>query len=159
MPDEPRRLGKTYPCEICGTEFVMASTTQKYCGVKCNQKARYQRDREGILEKERRQRKENPGKWNERDRDYHLRKTYGITLADYGVMFENQGGVCKVCLQPETKIDKKGRTVNLHVDHCHSSGVVRGLLCGRCNSALGHAQDSPDRLRRLAFYVENQGVM
>ena len=43
---------------------------------------------------------------------------------------------------------------SLHIDHCHKTGVVRGMLCGNCNFLLGHANDSPEILRKAADYLE-----
>jgi hypothetical protein len=51
---------------------------------------------------------------------------------------------CQVC----------GSTGSMVIDHCHDSGVVRGVLCTPCNLALGHVKDSPDTLRALASYLE-----
>jgi len=80
----------------------------------------------------------------------HLKRRYGITEDDVMRLAESQGGRCAVCGDtPDT-----GKFHGLHVDHCHEMGAVRGLLCRFCNLALGHAKDSPDRLRLLADYVE-----
>lgn len=76
-----------------------------------------------------------------------LKLKYNITPEDYEVMLDQQGGVCFVC-----KRDNKGR--NLHVDHCHDTGMIRGLLCHHCNVALGHMQDDPILIRKLADYLE-----
>lgn len=62
-----------------------------------------------------------------RYRDRNLRSRYGITLAEYEEMVEEQGGRCALC----------GKRQKLCVDHDHSSGEVRGLLCKICNSRLG----------------------
>ena len=81
-----------------------------------------------------------------RAKNYHLRRTFGITLDQYNEMLAEQDGTCKVC----HKVD----TTDLAVDHCHSTGKVRGLLCGPCNRALGLAYDDPKLLRALAEYLE-----
>lgn len=64
-------------------------------------------------------------------RNYSLLREYSITSADYKRMLKKQRGVCAIC-----KKKHKGWR-NLHVDHCHKTGAVRMLLCGRCNMALG----------------------
>jgi len=61
-----------------------------------------------------------------------LKYRYGITLNDYNKMFAEQNGCCKIC-----NIHASELNVPLQVDHSHSSGEVRGLLCGLCNSRLG----------------------
>ncbi|MBQ1000616.1 endonuclease VII domain-containing protein [Streptomyces nigra] len=77
-------------------------------------------------------------------RQGHLKRAYGITEADRQGLVASQGGVCCICLAalPE------------HVDHCHETGRVRGVLCFSCNAALGQFKDRPDVIRRAAAYVE-----
>src|SRR4051812_25225724 len=58
---------------------------------------------------------------------------YGISLEEYQELYTKQRGVCASCGNPETRTFQ-GRTKNLSVDHCHKSGVVRGLLCHDCNT-------------------------
>ncbi len=82
--------------------------------------------------------------------DKRLQKLYGITLEEYRSMFEAQGGCCVTC--GSLFADSLART--LHVDHSHTSGEVRGLLCHRCNAALGLVSDDPQLLRALADYLE-----
>lgn len=87
----------------------------------------------------------------------NLKRDFGITLQQYDVMLESQNGVCAVCGQPETARYSDGETVKrLSVDHDHKTGRVRGLLCGRCNCALGYVDDSKERLLQLAIYLERQ---
>ncbi len=78
-----------------------------------------------------------------------------MTLEQYRQMFEQQGGVCAICKQPEEGIDSRTKQrKNLHVDHCHKTGKVRGLLCGKCNVTLGQVGESIDRLQALIDYLE-----
>ena len=79
------------------------------------------------------------------DRDEYLRRTYGITLAEYDVMWKAQGGMCAICLR---KMDV------FNVDHDHVSGELRMLLCPHCNLMLGTAKDDPNILREGAKYLE-----
>lgn len=84
-----------------------------------------------------------------------LARTYGIDEEQYLRMHADQGGVCAICGNPETKIDKRrNKPKNLAVDHCHRTMYARDLLCSSCNSALGMVKDSPDVLRAMAVYAE-----
>jgi hypothetical protein len=65
---------------------------------------------------------------------------YKLTAAQWVIIFEYQGGVCYACHQPEPV---KGR--RLSVDHDHSTGEVRGLLCSRCNPLLGKIENAYKR--------------
>lgn len=71
-----------------------------------------------------------------------LRK-YGLDVDSFAQIVEQQGGGCAIC----------GATEDLHVDHCHSVGVVRGVLCGRCNRGLGMFKDDPARLSAAVTYL------
>lgn len=84
-------------------------------------------------------------------RKANLKKKYGITLEDYDSLLKRQKGVCDICKLPEPE---SSRFNYLCVDHDHNTGVVRGLLCYNCNTALGKFMDSPDNLRGAIFYLE-----
>ncbi|AZV02296.1 endonuclease VII [Pectobacterium phage Arno18] len=93
---------------------------------------------------------------SEKMREDSLKYKYKITLTEYNSMFAQQGGVCKICGMKETAIGHySGEVKRLAVDHCHSTGVVRGLLCSRCNTAIGKMHDSPELLRKAADYIES----
>jgi hypothetical protein len=79
-------------------------------------------------------------------------KVYGITEQDYERMLEEQGNTCAVCNAPPKPFTTKSEP-RLHIDHCHTTGKVRGLLCGHCNSALGQARDDPAILQGLIEYL------
>lgn len=84
-----------------------------------------------------------------------LRQLFGITLADYEAMMVAQACVCAICGKPETRIDNRTKQPSrLAVDHCHSTGKVRGLLCSACNKGIGHLKDDPALLRKSAEYLE-----
>lgn len=82
-------------------------------------------------------------------RERQLRTKFGITPADYERMHAAQNGLCAVCKAPPPQ----GRRY-LAVDHNHTTGAVRGLLCDACNTALGLAADSSERLKNLAIYLD-----
>ena len=79
-----------------------------------------------------------------RGRQDHLKRQYGLTEAERDELIASQGGVCCICLSAPAA----------HVDHCHNTGRVRGVLCFSCNAALGQFKDRPDAIRRAAAYVE-----
>lgn len=85
-----------------------------------------------------------------------LKTAYGITLDDYTKMLAAQNGVCAICFRPETATCR-GRVRSLAVDHDHETDMVRGLLCGACNSALGLLGEDKDRIRSLVVYLEKYG--
>lgn len=85
-------------------------------------------------------------------RAQHLRRYYDMTLDEYQAMLNAQKGVCKACGKTETRT-AQGTICHLHVDHDHKTGRIRGLLCNRCNMALGYAQDDPNILEALASYI------
>jgi hypothetical protein len=80
--------------------------------------------------------------------------TYGLTVDDYWELFHDQDGQCAICDRPETSIDTRtGEVFRLSVDHCHDTGKVRGLLCHRCNRAIGLLDDDPAVLRKAINYL------
>jgi hypothetical protein len=82
-----------------------------------------------------------------------LLKKYGIYLDDCKEMFEKQNGVCAICGQPETRI-QRGKLADLSVDHDHITGEVRGLLCNKCNIGIAHFYDNSDLLLLAFNYLE-----
>lgn len=85
----------------------------------------------------------NPEQTRRREKKSWYRRQYGITIEQRDAMFQKQQGVCAVC----------GTATALVVDHCHRSGKVRGLLCGKCNAALGMVNDNTSLLLALSDYV------
>ena len=73
------------------------------------------------------------------------RNKYGITPDDYKAMLDDQNGVCWIC----KKFDNKA----LSVDHDHETAKVRGLLCRKCNRALGLFEDDAERLKNAVLYL------
>ncbi|WP_217254765.1 endonuclease VII domain-containing protein [Streptomyces sp. AC602_WCS936] len=74
----------------------------------------------------------------------HLQRRYGLTEAERDAMVGSQKGLCVICLKAPA----------VHVDHCHKTGRVRGVLCFNCNSGLGLLRDDPDVMNRAADYLE-----
>ncbi len=104
------------------------------------------------------------GDWNSARRQYRsgnpdyykdkdLQKCFGISLEEYRAMHAAQNGLCAICGNAETSM-RNGKFKNLAVDHCHTTGAVRSLLCSGCNPALGYMKDDPALLRKAADYLE-----
>lgn len=89
-------------------------------------------------------------------RNWNLKRRYGITAGEYDRMLAAQGGVCAICEQPPPS-DGSPITEYLRVDHDHASGAVRALLCHSCNCALGYGRDDPALLERAAKYLRRFG--
>ena len=87
----------------------------------------------------------------ESSRRSHLKRKYDITLEEYNKLLKQQNNKCKICNSEETC----QRNNFLSVDHEHSTGRIRGLLCNNCNRALGLFQDSMDVLHNAIMYLQN----
>lgn len=97
----------------------------------------------------------NPGVKRRNHRQYWL-KLYGLDPAAYQDLLASQGGVCAICRAPERILDARtGEPRRLSVDHCHTTGRVRGLLCGHCNRGIGQFEDSPERLDSASAYLKS----
>lgn len=95
------------------------------------------------------------GKWqkdNERRKEYMkwyaIKHRYGLSKGDYETMLTQQEGLCAIC---------RGEMKHIYVDHCHDTGRVRGLLCPRCNSAIGYLAQSDEWFQRAQEYMTFNG--
>lgn len=101
------------------------------------------------------------GKYRAENRKYHLKSKYGITPAEYGQIYAKQGGACAICLEPGDVRSGGSRakdSTRLYIDHDHVSNEVRGLLCHKCNVAIGLLFDDPMRMERAAAYIRGLPV-
>jgi len=89
-------------------------------------------------------------------RSRELKKKYGISLEDYQQMAEQQGDCCAICGTTEKGM-ARGRKRYWSVDHNHETGAVRGLLCQKCNTLIGLADDNVEILRKAILYLEKYG--
>lgn len=93
-------------------------------------------------------RKKNAEKVKEANRRYalthKLKNKYNLTEEEYDIALKESGGKCQICKQER----------KLFIDHCHTTGRFRGLICSQCNSALGMMEDLPDRLQAAANYLQ-----
>jgi hypothetical protein len=73
-------------------------------------------------------------------------KRYGMTIEEFDQMREDQNGLCAVCKFPHAE---------LHIDHDHETGRIRGLLCNKCNLGIGFMRDDPEVLQAAINYLTN----
>lgn len=84
-----------------------------------------------------------------RNRELRLKNLYGLTIQDYETMLDNQDRKCAIC-------HVGFGTRQFDIDHNHTTGKVRGLLCNNCNQMLGQAKDSILVLERAIQYLEER---
>jgi hypothetical protein len=89
-------------------------------------------------------RKLHPQKYS---RNRYLRREYGITLVEFDTLLASQDGKCMGCCE----------RIPTDLDHNHTNGKIRGILCHSCNLILGHAKDNPTVLESLAYYLRTNG--
>ena len=105
----------------------------------------YGKYRQEIRERVKKQRAED----NTMYRNQWLRQKYGITVDDYNAMYEKQLGMCQICGVHSSELSKP-----LHVDHCHETGLVRALLCTRCNAGIGQFLENTETMLSAIEYLK-----
>jgi hypothetical protein len=137
--DKTEKDGYTYSCKVCRREKYNLwaknnpdKVKEKNLKRKESRKA-YYRGPSGI----------------ESSRRAHLKRNYGMTLEEYNRISEAQNHVCMICGKPE--MNSKNKV--LCVDHNHTTGEIRGLLCGLCNSGLGNFLDNKELLMKGIEYL------
>lgn len=123
------------PCKSCGFDFTPYHPKTKYCCDTCRSEASNKQSRDFRKRKS-----------SEYIKDQNLRYNYGITFEDYSRMVTLAEGKCQVCLQKK----------RLVVDHCHTTGIVRGLLCHSCNVGIGLLGDNEGGLEKALSYLKKE---
>jgi hypothetical protein len=140
-------------CKICNNissrEWALANPEKAAAARKKN----YAKNPKAAMAAQKRWQKRNPEQWAAIQRNNKLRRTYGITLEDYDRMFEEQQGRCGICSSEE---NNSKNTEHFYVDHCHATGIVRGLLCSGCNTGLGNFKDNEESLQAAIAYLRRQ---
>lgn len=127
---------------------------------KANRKAYYEKNKESILARCKTYYEKNKEKINARHRTYNkknrdkkkasdLKRKFGISLHEYDLMLTEQKGKCACCGIHQNKL-----TMRFAVDHDHDTGLIRGLLCGNCNTAIGKLGDNIEGLMKALNYLE-----
>lgn len=163
-------------CDVCSKLFVPKHSRHLRCSIACRREAarrrvnfRYANDPElravkiAVAAQWNRQ---NPEAWAQSRRNWRavsankerenrlsrwrgdsLKYKYGITVEQKDALVEQQGGCCAICLNFFES------TKDTQVDHCHQTGAVRGILCSRCNTAVGLFKDDALRLQKAIRYL------
>jgi hypothetical protein len=106
-------------------------------------------NRDRVNASNRRRRVERGDELKRKERAGHLRRKYGLKLSHFDMLVTAQLGMCAICHRIEME--------RLHVDHDHASGRVRGLLCGKCNKAIGLLGDDPRLVLSAETYLRRMG--
>ena len=143
QPFSPEKHFYGKSCPVCdGTQRYLANARCVTCARKrCKQ--HYHANVDALKESGREYRKNNPGSW----RGAHLKRAYGMTLQQFNELFQRQGNRCAICYS-----DSHGGR-GWHVDHCHASEKIRGILCHPCNVAIGFTKDDVGRLKACISYL------
>jgi hypothetical protein len=134
----------TYTCKRCGVEKPLTEyykTSDRKSGRKTICKECIKAE---PLTEERKQ------KMREYGRDYHLKTQYNMTREQHNKMLSFQNHKCAICGIDEKEAVKQ----KLYVDHCHTTGNIRELLCHSCNAALGLMKDSIQILTKAIAYLD-----
>ena len=155
LENEPLRV-----CRICGLtaesdkelELFAKKTNSKYNRAnickQCQSKEAMRYATKDI-DKKRKSCRDWHRKHKEKMKSKRLKYYYGITLEEYNEMYTKQNGCCKICNKHRDSFSK-----DLAVDHCHTTGEIRGLLCANCNTALGLFYDDLDVLEKALEYLK-----
>ncbi len=159
---------ETKICKGCGKTLPISSFYKRpnansynsHC-VTCQRemtKDWYARNREKAISKYQEWRKNNPDavkKYRQENRrksyQQEVIRKYGVDTGWFDEQIQKQKGACATC---SVKFEWGDKQTAPHVDHCHKTSSVRGILCNRCNSVLGLCEDKPELLSKLARYLK-----
>ena len=128
-------------CQNCSTDFSLDTegSLHKYCSVSCRKEWHYERWKSSGYKRDK-----------AKIRDYWLKHKYGISHSIFLRLLEEQNNKCAICDNTEHS------SYNWHVDHCHTTGKVRGILCGPCNQAIGLFKENKETLQKAISYLEDK---
>lgn len=119
-------------------------------------KENYIKNKEAYLERSYEWRKKNPFKRTLSERKRFLKTLYNLSWEQYEELYNLQNGSCKICNIPLSLVSMKEEQLeSACVDHCHTTGKIRGLLCKSCNLVLGNARESISILENSIKYLND----
>jgi len=154
--DSTRKTGHHPYCRICRNKLhefrrkkIMEENGERQEKIRAYDRKRYANGKK----------KQTKEQIRKASRNFSLKFYYGITHEEYLEIYENQKGLCAICEKPETRKEKTtGKTKWLSVDHCHDTGRIRGLLCSKCNNAIGLLGDNYEGVKKALDYLQEKEV-
>lgn len=151
MSDTQKRIGNHPPRIVGKHNWTMPESVKKY------RQAWYQKNKAKVRDNVKKNRAIRMAKgtdWSQINKDkireynyqHKLKISYGLTIEGYNLLLGVQNGRCAICS------DLPGKR-RLAVDHDHKTGIVRSLLCGRCNTALGNLRENPEIMLKMIAYI------
>ena len=135
------------------------------CSSCCNKRTQEwkNKNREKVIAYKREWSKNNRDKYKlyrkevspEASRKYIIKVTYNITWDEYVSLYNEFGGKCGICGE-ELSLLKTKDTMTAHIDHCHTTNKVRGILCRSCNRGIGYLRDDPELLTKASDYLKER---
>lgn len=139
--DRRSKDGHARLCKECANAKASQWVKDNPDRAKQSRKAWSRKNRDSVNQRARARYKADPS----RDLNAKRKYRYGVSAEKFQQMCEEQHWCCAICGNPSSR--------HLHVDHDHTTGTIRGLLCGPCNQGLGMFRDDPKRLRSALRYL------
>lgn len=149
--DRSKLLGVCSSCKECAVERTRLHLEANKELIQAKKAAAYKASPEKDKERARRWNKENRAFVSERNRAARLKNKYGLTREEYDAIGEAQQWKCAICGSESTG---SKNSANLSVDHCHTTGVIRGLLCHLCNAGIGYLKESENIMQNAIKYLK-----
>ncbi len=146
-PEKPAKTRRL--CANCYSKYLYESNPEYKERQRKNAKKFYDLNKEYFYNYNRSKRLGNPDKYKKEQRKWRLKRDYGLTEDKISEMISNQNNSCAICGTED--FGKKGP----NVDHCHATNKVRGILCGRCNKAIGLFSDDISIMENAISYIKN----
>lgn len=166
-----RKKRNVYECRQCMRESEKKRPKREYADAFADYHRTYSRkwrqdNKDYVNESIRKDRKDNPEKYREREKNKYYKdveksrymdvlKKHKISSDQYRMMFEDQNGLCAICNKKEVRINKTRTGITrLVIDHCHTTNKIRGLLCHLCNTMIGKAKEDINILLAAIDYIK-----
>lgn len=148
--DLPIKIHKSRICLMCGMSYLPKNGSQKFCGSYSNKESCSWKNYINLCKKKSKLQHIKRNLIPFYHRNSHMKSKYGITQDEYIKLSDKQNGVCGICGSNETGY----QTQYMYIDHSHTTGKVRGLLCNKCNFGLGNFKDNVEILQKAINYLK-----